>query len=186
MVTMATRRSHKLLMRKSCPRHSTLRRYIFQKLLLAQNFSCINKNCFFIKETDIWPHCCMNNLYISPRSLYAPTYSFKAISSMFISLFRFSFRFNIVGNNVTRWVNSEKTVCMNMNYDYLATIYRSILAQIYVFLVLFTILHFGLEKIIGKNCKCIFFYQKFGHLDKNTSIYCSWIIVVHVHANGFL
>ena len=31
-----------------------IRGYIFRKLLLALNISCINKNCFFfIKETDI-------------------------------------------------------------------------------------------------------------------------------------
>ena len=33
-----------------------LRRYIFQKLLLALKFSCINKNCFFVKETDTFGH----------------------------------------------------------------------------------------------------------------------------------
>ena len=74
---------------------------------------------------------------------------------------------------------------MDMNYNYLTTIYRSILTQIYVFLVLFTIFHFYHEKFISKNCKYIFFYQKFVHLGENTSIYCSWIIVVHVHATVF-
>ena len=39
----------------------------------------------------------------------------------------------------------------------------------YVFLALFTIFHFDLEKFIGKNCKYIIFYQKFAHLDENTS-----------------
>ena len=38
---------------------------------------------------------------------------------------------------------------------------------------------------MSKKCKYIFFYKKFGHLDKNTSFYCSRIIVVHVHATGF-
>ena len=76
---------------------------------------------------------------------------------------------------------------MNMNYNYLTTIYRSILTQIYEFLVLFTIFHFDTEKFIGKQtCKCIFFYQKFVHLGENTSIYLSLIIVVHVHATVFL
>ena len=58
----------------------------------------------------------------------------------------------------------EKTICMNMNYNYLTTIFRSILTQIYVFLVLFTIFHFDLEKLISKNCKYTFFHQKFLHL----------------------
>ena len=76
---------------------------------------------------------------------------------------------------------------MNMNYSYLTTIYRSILTQIYVFLVLFISFHFDPEKFISKNCKYNVknFYQKFVHLGENTSIYCSRIIVVHVHATVF-
>ena len=35
-------------------------------------------------------------------------------------------------------------------------------------------------------CVCCCLYQKYIYLDKNTSIYCSQTIVVHVHANGFL
>ena len=67
----------------------------------------------------------------------------------------------------------------------LTTIYRSILTQIYVFLVSFTIFQFDIEKFISKNCKYIFFYQKSVHLGENTSLYCSRIIVVHVHAGVF-
>ena len=55
----------------------------------------------------------------------------------------------------------------------------------YVFLVSFTIFDFYHEKFISTNCKNIFFYQKFVHFAKNTFIFCSWIIVVHVHANSF-
>ena len=76
----------------------------------------------------------------------------------------------------------EQTIYMNNNYP--TTIYRSILTQIYIFLVLFTIFHFDHEKFISKNCNYIFLYQKFVHLGGNT-IYCSRIIVVHVHATVF-
>ena len=38
---------------------------------------------------------------------------------------------------------------------------------------------------MSKNCKYIFFYQKFVYLDENTSKYCSWIIVVNVYAAVF-
>ena len=72
-----------------------------------------------------------------------------------------------------------------MNYNYLTTIFRSTLTQICVFLVLFTIFHFDLEKFISKNCKYIFFYQNFEHLGENTCKYCSRIIIVHVHATVF-
>ena len=74
---------------------------------------------------------------------------------------------------------------MNMNYNYLTAIFRSILTQVYVFLVLFTIFHFDLEKFISKNSKYIFFYQKFVHLGKYNSKYFSRMIVVHVHATVF-
>ena len=62
---------------------------------------------------------------------------------------------------------------MNMNCNYLTTIFRSFLTKIYVFLVLFIIFHFDLEKFLSKNCKYIFFCQKFVHLGENTSKYCS-------------
>ena len=45
--------------------------------------------------------------------------------------------------------------------------------------------HFDLAKFISKNCKYIFFYQKFVHLGENTSTHCSRIILVHVHATVF-
>ena len=70
---------------------------------------------------------------------------------------------------------------MNMNCNYLTTIFRSILTKIYEFLVIFTILHFDLEKVISKNCKYIFFYQKFAHLGEKASKNCSQMIVVHVY-----
>ena len=70
-------------------------------------FSCVNKKMllfFYLREGYLWPHCCMNNIYITHRSLYAPTYSFKAIGSMLISLFRVTSWFDTVCNIVTRWV----------------------------------------------------------------------------------
>ena len=63
----------------------------------------------------------------------------------------------------------EKTIYMIMNYNYLTTIFRSILTQINIFLVLFTIFHFDLEKFINKNCTYIFFKQKCVHFGENTS-----------------
>ena len=68
---------------------------------------------------------------------------------------------------------------MNMNYNYLTTIFRSILTQIYVFLVLFTIFQFDLEKLINKNCLYI------SPEGENTSLYCSRILVLFVHATVF-
>ena len=104
---------------------------------------------------------------------------------MLISLFRATSWFDTIRNIVTRWVNFRENHLHKHELQLSDNIYRSILTQIYVFLVLFTIFHFDLEKFISKNCKNIFFYQKFVHLGKNTSIYCSRIIVVHVHATVF-
>ena len=66
-----------------------------------------------------------------------------------------------------------------MNYNYLTTI--SILTQIYVFSGIIFNFSFSYANIV----KYIFFYQKFVHLGKITSLYCSRIIVVHIHATVF-
>ena len=61
------------------------------------------------------------------------------------------------------------------------------ITQIYVFLVLFTIFHFDLEKFISKNCKYIYFSTRNLYIfGENTSIYCSLTIAVHVYATFFL
>ena len=75
---------------------------------------------------------------------------------------------------------------MNMKYNYPTTMYESILAQMYVFLVLFTLFAFYHENIFKPNLQKIFFYQKFVHLGENTLIHCSQRTVVHVHVNVFL
>ena len=75
---------------------------------------------------------------------------------------------------------------MNMSYSYPNTMYESILAQKYVFLVLFTIFAFYHENFFKQKWKKIFFYQKYVHLGENTFIHCSRITVVHVHVNVFL
>ena len=64
--------------------------------------------------------------------------------------------------------------------------YESIFAQMYVFLVLLTIVAFYHEKIFKQKLQKIFFYKKYVHLGENTFIHCSRITVVHVHENVFL
>ena len=53
-----------------------------------------------------------------------------------------------------------------------------------VFLVLFTIFHFDLEKFTGRNCKYLLVTRNLYIFGQTTSKYCSQIIVVHVHATG--
>ena len=78
-----------------------LRRLCFQKLLLVYKFSCVSKNGHFVKEL----YCCMNNLYFSHRSLYAPTNCFWVLSSMLIIHFWVTSWFHSVCNIVAYWVN---------------------------------------------------------------------------------
>ena len=47
------------------------------KALTYMKFFLYKQKCFFYQRDGyLWPHFCMNILYISHRSLYAPTYSF--------------------------------------------------------------------------------------------------------------
>ena len=109
--------------------------FMFKGIYLSKALTCME--IFLIKQEllfcqgdgNFWPHCCMNNLYVSHRSLNAPTYSFWAIRSTLISLFRVTSWFDTVNNAVTRWMNFEKTICMNMTNNYSTTIFRSIFAQ---------------------------------------------------------
>ena len=73
-----------------------------------------------------------------------------------------------------------------MNYSIPTTMYESIFAQMYVFLVLFTILAFYHEKSFKPKLQKIFFYQMYVHLDENTLIHPSQRTIVHVHVNAFL
>ena len=95
----------------------------------------------------LWLYCCMDNLYISHKSLYAPTYSFWALSKMLIVRFWVTSWFYSVYNIVAYWVILDKNVTMNKNYRYPTTIWVSILTQIYAFLEIFTIFAFDLETL---------------------------------------
>ena len=75
---------------------------------------------------------------------------------------------------------------MNMNYSNLTTMYESIFAQMYVLLVLFTVLLFTMKFFLSQNCKKIFFYQKYVYFGENTLIHCSQRTVIYVYVNAFL
>ena len=127
-----------------------LRGYIFRKLLLAQKFSCINKNCSFVKETDTFGH--IVDLYISQRSLYAPTYSFWAIRSMLFSLFRVTSWFNTVYNVVTCWMNIRKKIIARTWTTIIRLQYLEVfLPKMYKFLVEKYIFQFLLVNISRSN-----------------------------------
>ena len=79
--------------------------YLSKALTCMKIFLYKQELLFCQGDGYLWPHCCINNLYISHRSPYAPTYSFWAIHSMLISLFRVTSWFDTVNNAVTRWMN---------------------------------------------------------------------------------
>ena len=55
----------------------TYKAIYLSKALTCMKFFLYKQNMLFYKgDGYLWPHCCMNILYISHRSLYAPTYSF--------------------------------------------------------------------------------------------------------------
>ena len=82
--------------------------YLSKALTCMKIFLYKQKLLFCQEDQYLWPHCCRNNLYISHRSLYAPTYSFWAIRSMLISLFRVTSWSDTVYNVETRWRNFRK------------------------------------------------------------------------------
>ena len=71
----------------------------FKSSYLHESFPVLTKNAFYQGDKYL---CCMNNLYISLISLYAPTYSFWAIRSMLISIFKVTSWFDTVWNIVIR------------------------------------------------------------------------------------
>ena len=76
---------------------------------------------------------------------------------------------------------------MNINYNYQTTIFRSIFAQMYKFLVeKYIFSNFAYELFKVKMKKNVNNTKNTIYLGQNTSKYCSQIIVVHVHANGVL
>ena len=108
-----------------------LRGYIFQKLLLAWNYSCINKNCFFINETDTFGHIVVWTIYTSHMDPFTPQHTAfeqsAACLSVFLELHPGFVPFTILCH---AGLTLEKTICMNINYNYLTAIFRSILTQI--------------------------------------------------------
>ena len=107
-----------------------LRGYIFQKLLLAWKFSCINKNCFFVKETDTFGQIVVWTTYTSHKDHFTPQHTAfeqsAACLSVFLELLPGLIPLTMLWH--AGWT-LEKTICMNMTYNYSTTIFRSIFVQ---------------------------------------------------------
>ena len=149
-------------------------------------FSCININVYFIMETDTIGSIVVWTNYTSHRDHFTSQHTafehLAACLSVVFKLLPGFILFTILWH--IGWILG-KNVTMNKNYSYPTTIWVSILTQIYIFIVLFTIFAFDLETFLSKNWKNALFFQKFVHLGKNTFPYCSRIIAVHFYGNVF-
>ena len=107
-----------------------LTEYNFQKLLLAWIFSCINKNCFFVKETDSFGHIVVWPTYTSHIDHFTPKHTAFEQSasclSVFLELLPCLKPFTMLWH--AGWT-LEKNNCNTINYNSLTTILRSIFAQ---------------------------------------------------------
>ena len=106
--------------------------YLSKALTCMKFFLYIQELLFCQGDGYLWPHCFMNNLYISHRSLYATTYIFWAIGSMLTVSAFLELLPGLIPLTMLRHagLTLEKTICMNMTYNYSTTIFRSILTQI--------------------------------------------------------
>ena len=102
-----------------------LRGYIFQKLLLAWKFSCIYKNCFFVKETDTFGHIIVWTTYTSHIDHFTPQHTAFEQSAACLSVF-LELLPGLIPLTMMRHTGRtlEKTICMNMTYNYSTTIFR--------------------------------------------------------------
>ena len=109
----------------------SLNKGIYLSKALAWKFSCINKNCFFVKETDTFGHIVVWTAYTSHIDHFTPQHTAfeqsAASLSVFLELLPGLIRLTMLRN--AGWT-LEKTICMNMTYNYSTTIFRSILTQI--------------------------------------------------------
>ena len=105
----------------------TLRVYNFAKALTCMIFSCINKT-FFYQGDGAFGHIVIWTIFTSHIDHFTPQhtdYEQSAASlSEFLELLSGLIPFTILWQ--AGWI-LEKTICMNINYNYLTTILRSII-----------------------------------------------------------
>ena len=103
---------------------------------LSKAFTCMklflyNKNCFFIKKTVTFGLIVVSTIYTSHIDHFTPQHiAFEqsaACLSVFLELLPGLIPLTMLWH--AGWT-LEKTNCMNMNYNYPTTIFRSIFAQI--------------------------------------------------------
>ena len=115
----------------------------FKVTLLSKALTCIKnpvqqKWPFCQGDKHLWLYNCTNNLYISHKSLNAPTYNFFSTQQRAYQSFLATSWFGSVCIIVTRWVNfREKTFTWTLTtaIRLQSMSYQSIFIQMYTFLV---------------------------------------------------
>ena len=75
---------------------------------------------------------------------------------------------------------------MNINYNYLSTLFRSIFARnVQISGIIYNFFILTLKSSQANNVNIYFSTRNLHILGENTSKYCSHIIVVHVHVTFF-
>ena len=129
------------------------RGYIFQKL--AWNYSCINNNCFFVKQTDTFGHIVIWTIYTSHIDHFTSLQTaFEHLAACLSVVLKLLFGLILFATLWHAGWTLDKNHGMNMNYSYLTAVFRP---KYYVFLVFFTFFSIWTWKIHKQKLKKIYF-----------------------------
>ena len=152
-------------------------------LLLAWKFSCIDRSCFFVGETDAFGRIVVWATYTSHMDRFTPWHAAFGRSatclSVFLELLPGLMPLAVLWR--AGW-NLEKAVCMSMTWNCSTTMFGGVLAQILCvsgIIYNFSIWPWKIQKLYLST-------RNFYILGENTSEYCGRVVVGHVHASGFL
>ena len=130
----------------------------FKSSYLYETFPVLTKKMLFTKETDTFGHIVVWIIYTSHKDHFTPQHTAFEQSAACLSVFLESLtgliRFAILWH--AGLTLEKKNSCMNMNYNYSTTIFRSIFDQnvkISGRKNIFTIFAYGIFKVKVKNCK---------------------------------
>ena len=118
-----------------------------QMLLLVCKFTCTNKNGNFIKETNTSGYTVVWAIYTSHTDKFTFQHMVFEYLAACLSVILATSWFVPFASLWHAWWIWEKNIYINMNYSYPTTMYASIFAQIYIFLV---------EKYVHNFCSKIF------------------------------
>ena len=142
--------------------------YLSKALTCMIFFLSKQKKAFFIKETDTFGHIVVWTFYTPHIDHFTPLHTafeqLAACLSVYLEYLPGLIPFTILWHH--GWTLGKKTVASTWTLIIWLRYLEVFWPNKYVFLLLFTIFHFYIEKLISKRCKHIFFYQKFVHFGR--------------------